>query len=94
MQNENSSANNSITDNQENFNPDNSITFFQETNNSDEKLIAGFTYLEVMEKLTALYEEFDENEANMSKQERDKHMAKIHVLENSFEVAEHPEKFA
>ena len=102
-------SNNSITNNVEDFNPEQITiedmlkdvidsegkTYFQEdTIEEEENLIAGFTYLEVMEKLTALYEEFGENEANMSKQERDKLMAKIHVLEDSFEVAEHPEKFS
>lgn len=92
---------NSINDNAENINPKTvhlySIkeiktpkTYFQESENENEKLIAGFTYPEVMEKLTALYEQLTDN---LSSKEKDSLMVKIHILEDAFDISEHPDKF-
>lgn len=72
--------------------------YFQEANESEdkeeEKLIAGYTYPEVLEKLTELYEKFGEEENKLSEQEKDSLMAKIHVLEDAFDISENPEKFS
>lgn len=73
-------------------------TYYQEANESEdkeeEKLIAGYTYPEVLEKLTELYEKFGEEENKLSEQEKDSLMAKIHVLEDAFDISENPEKFS
>lgn len=92
---------NSINDNAENINPKTvhlynikeiktPKTYFQESENENEKLIAGFTYPEVMEKLTALYEQLTDN---LSSKEKDSLMVKIHILEDAFDISEHPDKF-
>ena len=65
-------------------------TYYQESENENEKLIAGFTYSEVMEKLTALYEQLSDN---LNSKEKDSLMAKIHILEDAFDISEHPDKF-
>lgn len=65
-------------------------TYYQESENENEKLIAGFTYPEVMEKLTALYEQLTDN---LNSKEKDSLMAKIHILEDAFDISEHPDKF-
>lgn len=70
-------------------------TYYQEAGEpEEEKLIAGYTYPEVLDKLTELYEKLGADENKLSEQEKDSLMAKIHVLEDSFEVAENPEKFS
>lgn len=73
-------------------------TYYQEANESEdkeeEKLIAGYTYPEVLEKLTELYEKFGEEENKLSEEEKDSLMAKIHVLEDAFDISENPEKFS
>ena len=73
-------------------------TYYQEANESEpeeeEKLIAGYTYPEVLEKLTELYEKLGEEENKLSEKEKDSLMAKVHVLEDAFEVSENPEKFS
>ena len=58
---------------------------------NEEKLIAGYTYPEVLDKLTELYEII----GNGTDSETEKNvMAKIHVLEDAFSVSENPEKFS
>lgn len=73
-------------------------TYYQEANESEpeeeEKLIAGYTYPQVLEKLTELYEKLGEEENKLSEKEKDSLMAKVHVLEDAFEVSENPEKFS
>lgn len=70
-------------------------TYYQESGDSTEKLIAGFTYPEVLEKLTELYEVLgNATEKDLSKDEQDKLMTKIHVLEDAFEVSEYPDKYS
>ncbi len=96
---------NIISDNTENFNPKivhlynikeikNPKTYYQEVNSSDiqenEQLIAGFSYSEVMDKLTSLYEDISKtNEGD----KQNSLLAKIHTLENAFEIAEGSDKF-
>lgn len=43
-----------------------------------------------MEKLTALYEQLTDN---LSSKEKDSLMVKIHILEDAFDISEHPDKF-
>jgi len=71
-------------------------TYFQDANDSeeDEKLIAGFTYPEVLDKLTGFYEQLGDEKYKLSKEEEKKLWAKVHVLEDAFEIAENPEKFS
>lgn len=66
-------------------------TYYQEAN-EEEKLIAGYTYPEVLEKLTELYGQFDKE--GLSENEQQEIMAKVHVLEDAFEVSENPQKFS
>jgi len=64
-------------------------TFFEE--GDDEKRIAGYTYPEVMEKMTSLYEEIgtlSDNDPKLSEL-----MAKVHILEDAFNVAENPDNY-
>ena len=94
-----SPANNSITDYTENFNPNENNnkgkTLFQDANDEeDEKLIAGFTYPEVLDKLTELYDILRDDKKKLSEEEEKKLWAKVHVLEDAFEIAENPEKFS
>lgn len=93
----------SITSSVDNFNPKTvhlyNITeikkpkiIYQESNTvEDEKMIAGYTYQEVMEKLSDLYSQL--NDKDISKEETDKILTKVHYLEDAFDVAEHPEKY-
>ena len=68
--------------------------YFQESDESEEKLIAGFTYPEVLDKLTELYDTLgNATDKDLSQEEQDKLMTKIHVLEDAFEVAENSQKF-
>ena len=69
-------------------------TYYQEANEEEpeEKLIAGYTYPQVLDKLTELYSELS-GDKKLSKEEEEKLMAKIHVLEDAFEVAENSDKF-
>lgn len=69
-------------------------TYYQEANEeeAEEKLIAGYTYPQVLDKLTELYSELS-GDKKLSKEEEEKLMAKIHVLEDAFEVAENSDKF-
>lgn len=105
VQNENSSANNSINDSTQNFNPNkynngykgyyqsaNGKTFYQEIEEPDEdKLIAGYTYPQVMDKLQEIWskiEDMNEGEPNF-----DKYMTYTHILEDAFEISMYPEKY-
>lgn len=65
-------------------------TFYQDSN-EEEKLIAGFTYPEVLEKMTEIYAEL---EKGLPEKEEQELMAKLHVLEDAFEVSENPQKFS
>ena len=67
-------------------------TFYQDSNEEEEKLIAGYTYPEVLEKMTDLYGQLDSE--GLSEKEQQEIMAKVHVLEDAFEVAENPQKFS
>lgn len=69
-------------------------TYYQDANEEDEKLIAGFTYPEVLDKLTGFYEQLGDEKYKLSKEEEKKLWAKVHVLEDAFEIAENPEKFS
>lgn len=61
----------------------------------DEKTIAGYTYQEVMDKLIELGEEIDKlGNSSEEKEFANKLMAKIHVLEDAFDVSENPEKYS
>lgn len=68
--------------------------FFQENDTDEENLFVGFTYPQIMDKLMALNEKLAEEYDNLSQEEIDSYMAKIHVLEDAFEASEHPEKFS
>ena len=63
-------------------------TFYQDSN-EEEKLIAGFTYPEVLDKMTEIYAEL---EKGLPEKEEQELMAKLHVLEDAFEVSENPQK--
>ncbi len=65
-------------------------TYYQDSN-EEEKLIAGFTYPEVLEKMTEIYAEL---EKGLPEKEEQELMAKLHVLEDAFEVSENPQKFS
>lgn len=69
-------------------------TYYQEANEEEpeEKLIAGYTYPQVLDKLTELYSELS-GDKKLSKEEEEKLMAKVHILEDAFEVAENSDKF-
>ena len=69
-------------------------TLFQDANDEDEKLIAGFTYPEVLAKLTDLYDQLGSEKYKPTEEEEKKLWAKVHVLEDAFEIAENPEKFS
>ena len=70
-------------------------TYYQEANEpEEEKLIAGYTYPEVLAKLTELYEKLGDDKNKPSKEEEKKLWANVHVLEDAFEIAENPEKFS
>ncbi len=77
-------------------------TYFQESENEngyrgyflpnvmEEKLIAGFTYPEVMEKMDALYNEAD----SIKDEEKQKELlVKVQILQDAFDISEHPDKF-
>ena len=66
-------------------------TYYQDSN-EEEKLIAGYTYPEVLEKMTDLYGQLESE--GLSEKEQQEIMAKVHVLEDAFEVAENPQKFS
>ena len=66
----------------------NTRTFFQEAEN--EKLIAGYSYQEVMEKMTSMWEEVEKAKNKAKEQEL---LSKIHILEDSFDVAENSDKY-
>lgn len=72
-------------------------TYYQEANESEpeeeEKLIAGFTYQEVLDKLTELNEELYKNESKLSQEEKEKIIAKMHTLEDVFDASENPHKY-
>jgi hypothetical protein len=62
----------------------------------EEKRIAGFTYEEVLNKLTELNEKLFDIENNKTKSNtdlRNKIMAEIHVLEDSFDISENRDKY-
>ncbi len=82
------SPNNIITINSQNLNPEQK-TFLQ---NENEKFIAGYSYQEVMDKLSGLYDKLDANE-NSEEQNQDI-MAQIHVLEDAYEVSENPDNYS
>ena len=84
----NSAANNIINDFSQNLNPE-QRTFLQ---NENEKFIAGYSYQEVMDKLSGLYDKLDANE-NSEEQNQDI-MAQIHVLEDAYEVSENPDNYS
>ena len=66
-------------------------TYYQETENAEEqKLIAGFTYQEVLDKITKLAIELDNTDNDAV---QDEIMTKINILEDAFEAEVHPEKF-
>ena len=65
-------------------------TYYQDSN-EEEKLIAGFTYPEVLDKMTEIYAEL---EKGLPEKEEQELMAKLHVLEDAFEVSENPQKFS
>lgn len=65
------------------FNP---TTYKQEIQPSEEKLIAGYTYNEVMDKLTEIYSQL--NDRNLDEKVQKALLAKAHVLEDAFEVSE------
>lgn len=67
-------------------------TYYQEENADEEKMIAGFSYPEVLAKLTDIYEKLGSDD--LDKEEEKKLIAKEHILEDAFEIAEHPEKFS
>jgi len=67
-------------------------TLFQDSN-EEEKLIAGFTYQEVLDKLTELNEELYKNEGKLSQEEKEKIIAKMHTLEDVFDASENPHKY-
>ncbi len=94
---------NSISDNAENINPKtvhlynikeikSPKTFYQEENTDEEKMIAGFSYSEVMEKLTDIYEKLSSED--LSKNDEETLITQKHILEDAFEISEHPEKFS
>ena len=82
------SPNNIITINSQNLNPEQK-TFLQKEN---EKFIAGYSYQEVMDKLSGLYDKLDAND-NSEEQNQDI-MAQIHVLEDAYEVSENPDNYS
>ena len=67
-------------------------TYYQEENADEEKMIAGFSYSEVMEKLTDIYEKLSSED--LSKNDEEILIAQKHILEDAFEISEHPEKFS
>lgn len=67
-------------------------TYYQEENADEEKMIAGFSYSEVMEKLTDIYEKLSSED--LSKNDEETLIAQKHILEDAFEISEHPEKFS
>jgi hypothetical protein len=77
-----------ITNSTGNFNSEQK-TFLQ---NENEKFIAGYSYQEVMDKLSGLYDKLDANE-NFEEQNQDI-MAQIHVLEDAYEVSENPDNYS
>ena len=77
-----------ITNSTGNFNSEQK-TFLQ---NENEKFIAGYSYQEVMDKLSGLYDKLDANE-NSEEQNQDI-MAQIHVLEDAYEVSENPDNYS
>ncbi len=81
----------SITDIDKLFNPNNK-TFYQEENADEEKMIAGFSYSEVMDKLTDIYDKLSSDDLN--KKDEETLVAQKHILEDAFDIAEHPEKFS
>ena len=80
---QNAPDNNIINDNSKNFNP---TTYKQEILPSEEKLIAGYTYNEVMDKLTEIYSQI--NDRNLDEKAQKTLLAKAHILEDAFEVSE------
>lgn len=98
---------NSITDNKENLNPKTvhlyniseyktpqSKKYYQGNyteNAENEKLIAGFTYQEVMDKLTEIWDNLGTE--GLDEETQDKLMAKLHILEDAFKIAEGSDKF-
>lgn len=80
------SPNNIITINSLNNNP---VTFKQES--VEEKLIAGYSYQEVMDKTKSLY---DKLEAVSSSKDEEYIFAQIRILEDAFEISENPEKYS
>lgn len=68
-------------------------TLFQDANDEEEKLIAGFTYQEVLDKLTELNEELYKNESKLSQEEKEKIVAQMHTLEDVFDASENPHKY-
>ena len=65
-------------------------TYYQESENENEKLMAGFTYPEVMEKMDALYNEAD----SIKDEEKQKELlVKVQILQDAFDISEHPDKF-
>ena len=67
-------------------------TYYQEENADEEKMIAGFSYSEVMEKLTDIYEKLSSED--LSKNDEETLIAQKHILEDAFEISEHPEKIS
>ena len=80
------SPNNIITINSLN---NNRVTFKQES--VEEKLIAGYSYQEIMDKTKSLY---DKLEAVSSSKDEEYIFAQIHILEDAFEISENPEKYS
>ena len=67
-------------------------TYYQEENADEEKMIAGFSYSEVMKKLTDIYEKLSSED--LSKNDEETLIAQKHILEDAFEISEQPEKFS
>lgn len=78
--------NNIISDLNSNLNP---VTFKQES--IEEKLIAGYSYQEVMQKAQDLY---DKVKTVHSEEEEKYILAQAHILEDAFEISENPEKYS
>ncbi len=66
--------------------------FSRESELKDERLIAGYSYSDVMDKLTAIYEKLGNEK--LSQPEQENLIAKAHILETAFEAVENSSKFS
>ena len=67
--------------------------YFQEANDN-ENLMAGFSYDEVIDKLTEIYKKIDEGTGKLSEPEMNNLMAQAHIIEDAFDTEVNPQKYS